>query len=83
MLLPTRVRDDIDNDGPRVADGKGKQRQHTGGHQGESALRGMEEQHSAGYMERVCRKWKHCINDAVLQSVVIFLWCRPIRKDPE
>ena len=44
ILLPTRHRDDIDSDGPRVANGKRKQRQHTGSDQGESELGGAEEQ---------------------------------------
>src|SRR6202044_1091454 len=52
-LLPTRVRDDIDGDGPRVANGKRKQRQHPDCHQSESALRSVEEEHSAEYMEPV------------------------------
>ena len=82
MLLPTKVRDDIDGDGPRVANGKRKQRQHTGSHQGESALRFLEEQHSAEYMEPVCRKWKHCVNEAVLQFVVIPLTAPPNKKGP-
>jgi hypothetical protein len=44
ILLPTKGKDDVDGDGPRVANAKRKQRQHTGSHQGESALGGAEEQ---------------------------------------
>jgi len=72
-LLPTRGRDDIDGDGPRVANGKRKQRQHTGSHQGEPALGGVEEQDSAEYLDPVCRKRNYRVNDPILQFGVILL----------
>jgi hypothetical protein len=45
-------------------------------------LRGSEEQHSAEDMEPECSKRKRCVNDAVLEFVVILLIAARNKKGP-